>query len=123
MTERFVWVNDKYCVNLDAIAYFQAKVNDGVSVVVRGTSEAASVIELSPSEGDDLLNALQVHGVIKYFSKSIQPTLDLNDTQRKVDRIAETPTPEEIRQLVAWIEGGRQGPPPFDVSEFLEGKS
>lgn len=73
MTERFVWVNDKYCVNLDAIAYFQAKVNDGVSVVVRGTSEAASVIELSPSEGDDLLNALQAHGVIKYFSKNIQP--------------------------------------------------
>ena len=69
-------------LNLDAIAYFQAKVNDGVSVVIRGTPEAASIIELTPTEGDDLLTALQAHGVIKYFSKNIQAKLDLNDTQR-----------------------------------------
>jgi len=119
MTERFVWVNDKYCVNLDAIAYFQAKDNDGVAIVMRGTPAGASVIELSPKEGDDLLEALRSHGLTKYFVKA-QIAVLADDMQQKIDRLAETHTAAEIKQLMGWIDGGMQGPPPFDVSEFFE---
>jgi hypothetical protein len=82
MTERFVWVNEKYCINLDAIAYFQAKDNDGIAIMMRGIPDAASVIELSPKEGDDLLEALRGQGLIRYFGKQ-QIAVLTDETQQK----------------------------------------